>query len=116
MTSVTVVMVVAILTPPCPPHNCQPKDKELFEKSVTAQAVVETLFKTLNKTHRFTIKNSVEYYVKFTVPEKVIKRLEKEKDKHIFQVRRAQTITLINSSSGDWPLERFSYNSHMFSH
>ena len=92
MTSVTVVMVVAILSLLLPPYNCQPKDKELFEKSVTAQAVVETLFKTLNKTHKFTIKNSVEYYVKFTVPEKVIKRLEKEKDKHIFQVRRAETM------------------------
>ena len=77
--------------------------------------MVETLFKTLNKTHRFTIKNSVEYYVKFTVPEKVIKRLEKEKDKHIFQVRRAEAMFRLKSS-WDWPLQRFSYNSQMFSH
>ena len=78
-----------------PPHSCQSDtqydlgDLDLFEKSVTVQAVVETLYKTLDEVHTFTIKNSVEYYVKFTVPEKVIKRLEKEKDKHIFQVRRA---------------------------
>lgn len=61
------------------------------QKSATAAASVKTLYKALNKTHHFTIKSSVEYYVKFTVPEKVIKRLEKEKDKHIFQVRRAET-------------------------
>ena len=85
------VILVSILTLLSPPHRCQSDmgELDLFEKSVTAQAVVETLYKTLNEVHNFTIKNSVEYYVKFMVPEIVIKRLEKEKDKHIFQVRRA---------------------------
>ena len=73
------VSLVALVVLLCPhQHHCQ---------AVTGQAVVETLYKTLNKTHRFTIRNSAEYYVKFTVPEKVIKRLETEKDKHIFQVK-----------------------------
>ena len=62
-------------------------------KQVTAQAVVETLFKTLNKTHSFTIKDSVEYYVKFTVPQKIIKKLQNEKDKHIFQVNAIKGLT-----------------------
>ena len=63
-------------------------------KQVTAQAVVETLFKTLNKTHSFTIKDSVEYYVKFTVPQKIIKKLQNEKDKHIFQVSAMKGLTI----------------------
>ena len=69
----TLLTTLSLLTSLC---RCQ----------VTAQAVVRTLYKTLNKTHTFTIKNSVEYYVKFTVPQDVIKKLENEKDKHIFQV------------------------------
>ena len=95
MVRVTGVAVVTMLTFLSPPHHCKQGELDLFEKSVTAQAVVETLYKTLNEVHSFTIKNSVEHYVKFMVPEKVIKQLEKEKDKHIFQViqRRRWFIT-----------------------
>ena len=90
MIKAPVVVLVVIILLISPPHNCLKGKLDLSEKSVTAQAVVETLYKTLNEVHSFTIRSSVEYYVKFTVPEKVIKRLEKEKDKHIFQVRRAE--------------------------
>ena len=92
MVRVTVVAVLTMLTFLSPPHHCKQGELDLFEKSVTAQAVVETLYKTLNEVHSFTIKNSVEHYVKFMVPEKVIKQLEKEKDKHIFQVNTAETM------------------------
>ena len=68
-------MVGVIILLISPPHNCLKGKLDLSEKSVTAQAVVETLYKTLNEVHSFTIKNSVEHYVKFTVPEKVISPL-----------------------------------------
>ena len=59
----------------------------LADNQVTAQAVVKTLSRTLNKTHSFSIKDSVEYYVKFTLSQKIIKKLlQNEKDKYIFQV------------------------------
>ena len=105
MVRVTVVAVLTMLTFLSPPHHCKQGELDLFEKSVTAQAVVETLYKTLNEVHSFTIKNSVEHYVKFMVPEKVIKQLEKEKDKHIFQVNTVETI-VYNKTRGFLPPDR----------
>ena len=54
----------------------------------TAKALVETkvLQKTVNENHKLKISNSVEYFIKFEVPEDLIEKYESEPEKHIFQV------------------------------
>ena len=52
------------------------------------KALVETkvLQKSVNENHKLTISNSVEYFIKFEVPEDLIEKYEAEPEKHIFQV------------------------------
>lgn len=71
-------------------------EENLFEEETreehgtgfTAKALVETkvLQKTVNENHKLKISNSVEYFIKFEVPEDLIEKYESEPEKHIFQV------------------------------
>ena len=55
---------------------------------MTAHPVVETRFeqKDVDETHYFAISKSVEYFVKFEVPEYLTEKYNSEPQKHIFQV------------------------------
>ena len=55
---------------------------------MTAHPVVETRFeqKDVDETHYFAISKSVEYFVKFEVPEHLTEKYNAEPQKHIFQV------------------------------
>jgi len=75
---------------------------ELFPERLgrtTSQAVIETIVeqRTVHDTHKFTISDSVEYFVKFEVPEDMIEIYEQNPERHIFQVN-------VNSEDAD---ERF---------
>ena len=59
---------------------------------MTAHPVVETRFeqKDVDETHYFAISKSVEYFVKFEVPEHLTEKYNAEPQKHIFQVSMAK--------------------------
>ena len=40
----------------------------------------------MNENHKLTISNSIEYFIKFEVPEDLIEKYEADPEKHIFQV------------------------------
>ena len=55
---------------------------------MTAHQVVETRFeqKDVDETHYFATSKTVEYFVKFEVPEHLTEKYNAEPQKHIFQV------------------------------
>jgi len=66
-------------------------EEELFPKRhtrTTSQAVIQTIVDTrsVHDTHNFKVSDSVEYFVKFEVPEDMIEIYEQNPERHIFQV------------------------------
>lgn len=56
---------------------------------VSAKSSLRTLvedIKSVDETHVLTVSNSVEYFVKFEVPENLKEKYNADPDKHIFQV------------------------------
>jgi len=62
--------------------------KEKGRQRRETQEVIETIVeqKSVQDTHNFTISDSVEYFVKFEVPEKMIEMYEQHRARNIFQV------------------------------
>jgi len=58
------------------------------EMKTTAQAVIQTIVeqRSVHDTHKFTISDSTEYFVKFEVPEDMVEIYEQNPERHIFQV------------------------------
>eukprot|EP00092_Neocalanus_flemingeri_P009052 GFUD01009743.1.p1 GENE.GFUD01009743.1~~GFUD01009743.1.p1 ORF type:complete len:730 (+),score=141.45 GFUD01009743.1:101-2290(+) len=66
-------------------------EEELFpgrQSRTTSQAVIQTkvLQRSVHDTHKFTVSESVEFFVKFEVPEDMIEIYEQNPQRHIFQV------------------------------
>lgn len=66
-------------------------EEEMFpnrQTRTTSQAVIQTIVeqRSVHDTHKFTISESVEYFVKFEVPEDMVEIYEQNPERHIFQV------------------------------
>jgi len=89
-------------------------EEELFPERLsrqmrtTSQAVIETRVeqRKVDLTHSFTISESVEYFIKFEVPEDMVEIYEQNPEKHIFQVN-ANSIDAEEGSPVDFTIKQF---------
>ena len=63
----------------------------------TGQIVMQTRVETrsFNDSHTFSVSKSVEFFLKFEVPEKQIAALEADPERHIFQVVGFPSLLLV---------------------